>query len=30
MDPRMYWFIILFVRNSEYLVLIVAGKNFFH
>ena len=29
MNPRMYWFIILFVRSSEYFVLIVVGKNIF-
>ena len=28
-DPRMHWFIILFVRSSEYFVLIVVGKNIF-
>jgi hypothetical protein len=26
MDPRIHWFIILFVRNSGYFFLIVVGK----
>ena len=29
MDPRMYWLILLFVRNSEDLFLTAVGKNTF-
>ena len=29
MDPRIHWLMILFVRSSEYFVLIVVGKNIF-